>query len=102
MPAPLAITLTAAQKDELEHLRDYAPLPYLREKAAAILHVAGGQSLRAVARTGGLRPHRRETIAAWVRRYLAEGAAGLRVRPGRGRKPAFFPPPPGGRPRRAA
>jgi transposase len=71
----------------------------MREKAAAILKVAGGQALRAVARSGCLRPRRHETIAAWVRRYLAAGLAGLRVRPGRGRKPALFPP--GGQ-RRAA
>jgi hypothetical protein len=92
MPAPLVVVLRPEQTTELEHLRDHDPTPYLREKAAAILKVAAGQSLRAVARTGVLRPRRRETIAAWVRRYLAEGPAGLRVRPGRGRKPAFFPP----------
>jgi hypothetical protein len=102
MPAPLALTLRPEQVTELTHLRDHDPTPYLREKAAAILKVAAGQSLRAVARSGLLRRHRHETIATWVRRYLAEGAAGLRVRPGRGRKPAFFPPHPGRGARRAA
>lgn len=91
MPAPLVVVLRPEQTAELEQLRDHDPTPYMREKAAAILKVAAGQSLRAVARAGLLRPRRRETIATWVRRYLAEGPAGLRVRPGRGRKPAFFP-----------
>jgi Helix-turn-helix domain len=102
MPAPLTLALRPDQVTELEHLRDHDPTPYLREKAAAILKVAGGQSLRAVARTGGLRPHRHETVARWVRRYLADGPAGLRVRAGRGRKPAFSPPGDRGRAPRAA
>lgn len=102
MPAPLAVALRPEQAQELEHLRDHDPTPYVREKAAAILKVAAGQSLRAVARTGLLRPRRRETIAAWVRRYLAEGPSGLRVRSGRGRKSAFFPPVCGDGARRAA
>lgn len=102
MPAPLVLTLRPAQTTELQDLRDHDPTPHVREKAAAILNVATGQSLRAVARAGVLQPRRRETIAAWVRRYLAEGPAGLRVRPGRGRKPAFFPPERDGGPHRAA
>lgn len=92
MPAPLVLTLPPAQATDLQQLRDHDPPPDMREKAAAILRVAEGQSLRAVAATGALRPRRRETIARWVRRYLADGAAGLRVQPGRGRKPAVFPP----------
>lgn len=102
MPAPLVVCLRPEQTQELTRLRDHDPTPYVREKAAAILKVAGGQSLRAVARAGLLRPRRRETVAGWVRRYLAEGAAGLRVRSGRGRKPAFFPPAGDGRAHRAA
>ena len=102
MPAPLAVVLRPEQTQELERLRDHDPTPHIREKAAAILKVAAGQSLRAVARAGLLRPRRRETVARWVRQYLAEGPPGLRVRPGRGRKPAFFPPPAGNGARRAA
>src|SRR5688500_127576 len=91
MPAPLVLALQPEQHEELEQLRHHDPTPYGRERATAILKVAAGQSLRAVGRSGLLRPRRRETIAAWVRRYLAEGASGLRIRPGRGRKPAFSP-----------
>lgn len=90
MPAPLTLPLRPEQARELEQLRDHDATPDLRERAAAILKVAGGQSLRAGDRVGCLRP-RRETIAAWVRHYLAEGVAGLHVRPGRGSKPAFSP-----------
>lgn len=102
MPAPLMVSLRPDQTTELEGLRDHDPTPYVREKAAAILKVAAGQSVRAVARAGLLRPRRRETVACWVHRYLAAGAAGLRVQPGRGRKPAFFPPHGDGRARRGA
>ena len=91
MPAPLAVAVRPDQEDELTYLRDYDPTPYVRERAAAILKVAAGESLRAVARAGLLRPRHRETVAAWVRRSLAEGRAGLQVRPGRGRKPALSP-----------
>lgn len=91
MPAPLAVCLRTDQTTELERLRDHDPTPHVRERAAAILKVAAGQSVRAVARAGLLHPRRRETVAAWIHRYLAEGPTGLRVRPGRGRKPAFSP-----------
>src|SRR4051812_2820955 len=88
------LPLSPAQHAELLQLRDHAPQPYLRERAAALLKVAAGASIQAVARTGLLRPHQPETVREWIARYLATGAAGLRVRPGRGRKPAFSPPAP--------
>jgi hypothetical protein len=91
MPAPFVVPLRPEQAQELAQLRDHDPTPYVRERAAAILKVAAGESVRGVARNGLLHSRRRETVAAWIRRYLAEGAAGLRVRPGRGRKPAFSP-----------
>jgi hypothetical protein len=91
MPAPLALALRPEQVTELAWVRDHDPTPYMREKAAAILKVAAGQSLRAVARSGLLRRHRHETIAAWVHRYQDAGLAGLRVRPGRVANRPFFP-----------
>ena len=79
-------------------MRDHHPKPYLREKAAALLKVADGWQVREVARFGLLRPRSPDTVAAWLNRYERRGLAGLRVRPGRGRKPAFSPrraePPP--------
>jgi hypothetical protein len=86
------LVLSAAQAAELEALRDHAAQAYLRERAAALLKMAGGMSATAVARGGLLRRRRVHTVLAWLKRYRAEGAAGLTIRPGRGRKSAFFPP----------
>jgi hypothetical protein len=88
---PLSVPLSPEQAAELTRLRDHHPKPYVREKAAAVLKVAGGRSAWWVAHEGLLRPHRPETVSTWVARYLRHGAEGLVVRPGRGRKPAFSP-----------
>ena len=85
------LTLDPAQRRELVALRDAAPTPYLRERAAALLKVADGMPAAAVARAGLLRPRQPDTVYRWLRRYRAAGAAGLRDRPGRGRTPAFSP-----------
>jgi len=91
MPKPLTIQLTPEQREELEHIRDHHEKPYVRERAAAILKIADGMSGRQVALNGLLKRRDPDSIYAWVRRYLAEGVTGLRIRPGRGRKPAFSP-----------
>jgi Winged helix-turn helix len=90
-PFPLSAADTAA----LIHLRDHAPKAYVRERGAALLKVAGGQPAAAVARSGLLRPRAADTVYAWLNRFAAEGVAGLTVKPGRGRKPAFSPCAPG-------
>lgn len=81
MPPRLQLDLTEAEQQEL-----------VRERAAALLKVHAGQSARAVARAGLLRPRRCETVVRWVRGYQAAGVASFAIRPGRGRKPAFSPP----------
>jgi transposase len=91
MPRPLQLVLSSAERRELERVRDHDPEPYLREKAAAMLKIAAGQSGRDVALHGLLKHRRPDTVYDWVRRYRAAGIAGLRVQPGRGRKPAFSP-----------
>ena len=86
---PRTLTLTAAQRAELERARDRDPRPYLRERAAALLKVAGGTSPRQVA-LGGL--HRRrgpKTVCDWLDRYQRDGVAGLVQRP---RRPRGFSP----------
>lgn len=93
MAVPLPLALSPDQRSELVALRDHAPRSYLRERAAALLKIADGASAAAVARTGLLRPRQPETVCDWVRRYRVEGIAGLTIRPGRGRKPAFSPSP---------
>lgn len=91
MPAKRHLELTDDQRRELEHVVIHHPKPYVRERAAAILKVAAGQSGRAVAHHGLLQARRHGTVYAWLNRYEAEGVPGLLVKPGRGRKPAFFP-----------
>ena len=91
MAKPLELDLTDQQRHELEQLRAHAPKPYVRERAAALLKVADGDSTRHVAAHGLLRPRWHRTIGRWAERFLAQGPAGLLVRTGRGRKPAFSP-----------
>src|SRR4051794_38636693 len=85
------LVLTPDQRAALVRLRDTAPKPFQRERAAALLKVADGLSPAWVAREGLLRPRKRTTLYAWVRRFRLQGLASLSIRPGRGRKPAFSP-----------
>jgi hypothetical protein len=91
------LTLSAEQRSALVQLRDHAAKPYLRERAAAVLKVADGQAVEVVARAGLLRRWDRHALADWLDRFEANGVAGLTIRPGRGRKPAFSPSDQGGR-----
>jgi transposase len=83
--------LTRRQRRTLRRVRDRHPKPHLREKAAALLKVADGWTVTDVARAGLLRPRSRNTVTAWLDRFEARGLAGLKVKAGRGRKPAFSP-----------
>ncbi len=56
-----------------------------------MLKVAAGEPVRDVAQTGLLRPRQPDTVYDWLDRYRAAGVAGVTIRPGRGRKPAFSP-----------
>ena len=91
MPRPLTIELKSEQRLELEQVRDHHKKPYMRERAAAILKIADGQSGRQVALHGLLKRRDTDTVYSWVHGYQAEGLAGLTIKPGRGRKPAFSP-----------
>ena len=90
------LALSEEQRLDLLDCRAQHPKAYMREKAAAILKVAAGQSVRQVAAHGLLRPRQPKPVRQWIARYLAEGRAGLQVRSGRGRKPAFSPSAPRG------
>ena len=83
MPFPRRLELSADARAELVALRDTGPKSYLRERAAAVA--------AEVARTGLLRPRQPDTVYVWLDRYREHGIAGLTIRPGRGRKPAFSP-----------
>lgn len=91
MPNPIQLNLTESQRLELEQIRDHHQKPYLRERAAALLKIAGGQSARAVALNGLHKARDPDSVYAWIRRFQAEGVAGLYIRKGRGRKAAFSP-----------
>src|SRR5437773_1387282 len=85
------VCLMAEQRGELLHVCDHDPLPYMRTKAAAILKVADGWPICRVAASGLKSPYHEDTVRSWLNRYEQEGLAGLRVKPGRGRKPVFSP-----------
>lgn len=91
MGHPLTLPLSPDQLAELIQFRDHAARPYLRERAAALLKVASGMAAKDVAAVGLLRVRHPDTVAGWVHVYRERGIAGLTVRPGRGRKPAFSP-----------
>ena len=89
MVKALTLELTRKQRRELRDIRAHHALPYMRERAAALLKIAQGFSGREVAHHRLLQRRAEDTVYEWVRRYRAEGVAGLRIRPGRGRKPVF-------------
>src|SRR5260370_34243836 len=91
LPKRLTLDLTPEQYQELVDCRDHHRLPYLRERAAALLFIAAGLTPAYVARYRLLRPRDPDTVYAWLKRYQQEGLTGLLIRKGRGRKPAFFP-----------
>jgi transposase len=72
------LTLTDQQRAELEWARDRHPKPYLRERAAALLKIAGGQSPHAVALGGLLKPRHPQTVYAWLNRYRSDGKLSAR------------------------
>ena len=89
---PRTLVLSPDERAALDRVRATSPKPYLRERAAALLQIADGVSAHQVARAGLLQPRDPDTVYAWLDRYQAAGLAGLTMRPGRGRKPAFSPP----------
>ena len=91
MPAKRELYLGEVERMTLEAMRDHHPKPHLRERAAALLKVADGASVNAVARQGLLKRRKHVQVLDWLNRYQRFGLAGLYIRPGRGRKPAFPP-----------
>jgi transposase len=75
--------LSTRERRELRALARRGEPGYLRVKALALLNLGAGQSVSTVARLLWVS---RESVYQWRRRYQADGAAGLRVAPGRGRK----------------
>lgn len=92
MSRRVVVELELSARQTLEAMRDHHPKAHLRQRAAAVLKVADGMQIKQVAATGLLSQRDAETVGRWVQRYQALGVVGLYDRPGRGRKPAFFPP----------
>ena len=86
------LELTEGERTTLEQAVKHHPKPYARERASALLKVAGRSSAAWVAEHGLLTRHVPDTVYRWLDRYEAEGLSALTVRPGRGRK-ARLPPP---------
>lgn len=96
------LVLEEAQRVTLEQMRDHHPKAYMRERAAALLKIADGMSIRQVAAQGLLKRRQRETVGLWVQRYAHYGVGGMYLLAGRGRKAAFSPSAAGGGERRGA
>jgi hypothetical protein len=79
MASRRVLTLTAEQRAHLERVRDRDKRPYLREKAAALLKIADGQTPRQVALTGLLKVHHPDTLYRWLNEWQEEQT--LKVRP---------------------
>lgn len=91
MPKPLELNLTPEERKALEKLQDHDSKPYMRERASALLKISNGLSGRNVALNGLNKNRALNTVYGWFHRYKKEGIKGLKVRPGRGRKPSFSP-----------
>lgn len=91
MPKRRYLNLTDVRRKELERVRDRHPKPNMREKAAVLLKIANGMSPHQAAQHAGHKPHQPKTVYEWLNRYERDGVAGLELKPGRGRKPAFSP-----------
>jgi len=91
MPKRIRVSLSESQQRELEQARDGHPKAFIRERAAAVLKVACGNSVTEVAERGLLKRHEPETVHLWIKRYLQGGVGGWQVKPGRGRKALFSP-----------
>lgn len=90
MPKRYRLQLSEEERTQLEHWVKNPPHPYLRYRARAILEVASGQAMSQVAQSLHIRVHR-TTISEWVRRFEKNRVEGLKIHPGRGRKPDFSP-----------
>lgn len=76
-----ALTLTEEQPLQLLQLRDHDARPYVRERGAASLKIAAGETPHRVAKHGLLKPRDPDTVYSWLDLYQASGAQGLIAHP---------------------
>jgi hypothetical protein len=89
MPAASRLELGEVERRTLEEMSKHHAKAYMRDRAAALLKVARGMSIRQVAEVGCLKRREWETVAKWVKGYEQHGLRGLYLRAGRGRKRRF-------------
>lgn len=80
MPKRRELNLNEKQRTELEQFRDHDSRPYVRERCAAVLKIANGQSPHHVARHGLLKPRKPDTVYQWLDWYEKDGIDGLLAR----------------------
>ena len=80
------LVLSEAERQTLEQARDHHPLAYVRERAAALLRINGGEAAYQVAITGLLKPRAPDTLYHWLNLYEQQGIAALRLPRRRGRR----------------
>jgi hypothetical protein len=71
------LTLSLEQRRALVELRNQTKQEYIRERCAALLKIADGESAHSVARQGLLRLRDPDTVYGWLDCYEGEGIAGL-------------------------
>ena len=71
------VKLSKTQQKKLERCRDHDGRPDIRERCAAILKIAEGESPHAVAQAGLLKPRDPDTVYGWLDRYEERGLEGL-------------------------
>ena len=74
------LSLTDEERQTLMAHRDHDSQPQIRERCAALLKVAEGQSPHQVARQGLLKPRDPDTVYGWLRLYETKGEQGLLTR----------------------
>ncbi len=72
-----ALELNETEREALVEHRDHDANPQVRERCAALLKIAAGQSAHAVARQGLLKPRDPDTVYEWLDWYEQDGLAGL-------------------------
>lgn len=77
MPRRRTLELSATQRHELEHHRDHDPRPYVRERCAALVKIADGQTPHAVARHGLLKSRDPDSVYSWLAWYERAGLEGV-------------------------
>jgi len=81
------ISPSAEERSQLEHLVRSTTTPAgVATRARAMLLFAEGYPLKEVVIRCDLTPR---SLRKWAHRFISDGLAGLRDRPGRGRKPVF-------------